>query len=129
LFDLPPAGFDCVASIATLHHLPLEEFLLKMKKALKPGGILLVLDLFQPQGVSDALLNFPAFGVSVTLRLIHHRRLRPSREARAAWAEHELHDIYPTMREIRKLCERVLPGARIRKHLLWRYSIIWQKPV
>ena len=25
LYDLPPEGFDCIASIATLHHLPLRE--------------------------------------------------------------------------------------------------------
>lgn len=128
LFELPPEGFDCVASIATLHHLPLREIFLKMGAALKPGGMLLVLDLFEPEGPLDALLNFPAIAVSVTLRLIHHRRVRPSREARAAWAEHERHDIYPTMNDVRGLCAEIFPGARIRKHLLWRYSIIWQKP-
>lgn len=128
LFDLPAAGFDCVASIATLHHLPLREILLKMKAALRPGGVLLVLDLFEPEGVIDALLNPLAMAVSVTLRLIHHGRIRPSREARDAWATHERHDIYPTMSEIRELCEEIFPGAKVRKHLLWRYSVIWQKP-
>src|ERR1700687_1479047 len=47
-YDLPPDHFDCIASIATLHHLPLREIILKMKAALKPGGVLLVLDLFEP---------------------------------------------------------------------------------
>ena len=129
LFDLPPEGFDCVTSIATLHHLSLREIFLKMKAALRPGGTLLILDLFEPEGLTDALLNFPALAVSVTLRLIHHGRLRPSREARAAWAEHERHDIYPTMNDVRGLCAEIFPGARIRQHLLWRYSITWHKPV
>jgi len=53
----PIASFDCIASIATLHHLPFPEMLLKMKTALKPGGVLLVLDLFEPAGLSDSLLN------------------------------------------------------------------------
>jgi SAM-dependent methyltransferase len=70
-YDLPPESFDCIASIATLHHLPLREVLLKMKAALKPGGVLLVLDLFEPRGVMDALLNPLAVSVSGTLRLIH----------------------------------------------------------
>ena len=128
LVELPPEGFDIVASIATLHHLPLGEIFWKMKAALRPGGTLLILDLFQPEGVVDALLNFPAMAVSVTRRLIHHGRVRPSREARAAWAEHERHDIYPTMNDVRRLCAEIFPGARVRKHLLWRYSIIWQRP-
>jgi SAM-dependent methyltransferase len=126
-YDLPTEGFDCIASIATLHHLPLREILGKMKAALKPGGVLLILDLFEPRGMVDALLNPLAILVSVALRLIHHGRIRPSREARNAWAEHESHDLYPTMIQVRELCAELLPGARIRKHLLWRYSVIWQK--
>jgi SAM-dependent methyltransferase len=121
-------GFDCIASIATLHHLPIAEILLKMKAALKPGGVLLVLDLFEPAGLLDSLLNLMAIPVSVSLRLIHQGRLLPRREVRAAWAAHERHDIYPTMREVHALCEELLPGAKIKQHLLWRYSIVWQKP-
>jgi SAM-dependent methyltransferase len=148
-YDLPPEHFDCIASIATLHHLPLREILLKMKAALKPNGVLLVLDLFDPvkwhghpardsravhnqrpsviEGLFDTLVNLLAIPVSVSLRLIHHGRLLPHREARAAWAAHEAHDIYPTMKQVRALCADILPGARIKKHLLWRYSIVWRK--
>jgi len=121
-------SFDCVASIATLHHLPLSEMLLKMKAALKPGGVLLVLDLFEQAGLLDSLSNLLAIPVSVSLRLIHHGRLLPRREVRDAWAAHERHDIYPTMPEVHALCAEILPGAKIRKHLLWRYSIVWRKP-
>ena len=149
---LPVESFDCVATIATLHHLPFREILLKMKAALKPGGVLLVLDLFEPikwhghpardsragrachdqtasvpEGLLDASLNVVAMAVSGTLRLVHHGRLLPRREVRDAWAEHLRHDIYPTMSQVRQLCAEVLPGAKVRKHLLWRYSIVWRK--
>ena len=121
-------SFDCIATIATLHHLPLSEMFLKMKAALKPGGVLLVLDLFESAGLLDSLSNLVAIPVSVSLRLIHHGRLLPRREVRDAWAAHERHDIYPTMSEVHALCADLLPGAKIRQHLLWRYSIVWQKP-
>ncbi|HYJ85617.1 MAG TPA: class I SAM-dependent methyltransferase [Pyrinomonadaceae bacterium] len=132
---LPKESFDCIATIATLHHLPYAEMLLKMKDALKPGGVLLIVDLFEPARISDSLvtgfrdsfLNLVALPVSAGLRLIHHRRLLPSREVRDAWAAHEVHDSYPTMNEVRSLCARILPGAKIKQHLLWRYSIVWQK--
>ncbi|MDQ1638309.1 MAG: hypothetical protein QOF62_1648 [Pyrinomonadaceae bacterium] len=146
-FDLPSEHFDCIASIATLHHLPFREVLLKMKAALKPGGVLLILDLFEPQRPLNDLFrrrsfanvlnprswfdyfsNFVALPVSVSLRLFHHRRLRPRREVRAAWAAHEAHDRYPTMSEVRAICADLIPGAKIKKHLLWRYSIVWRKP-
>ena len=124
---LPDQSFDCIASIATLHHLPFEQMLLKMKAALKPGGMLLLLDLFEPHGITDSLSNLVAIPVSVGLRLIHHGRLLPQREERDAWTAHERHDSYLTMAEVHKLCERILPGAKIQKHLLWRYSIVWKK--
>ena len=125
--SFPIASFDCIATIATLHHLSFPEMLLKMRAALKPGGVLLVLDLFEPAGLSDSLLNLLAVPLSVTLRLIHHGRLLPRREVRDAWAAHARHDIYPTMSEVRALCASVLPGPKIKKHLLWRYSIVWEK--
>jgi ubiquinone/menaquinone biosynthesis C-methylase UbiE len=126
---LPNESFDCVASIATLHHLAYAEMLLKMKAALKPGGVLLVLDLFEPAGLSDSISNLLAIPVSVSLRLIHRGRLLPARQERDAWAAHEVHDQYPTMSDVHRLCDDLLPGAKISKHLLWRYSIVWQKPL
>ncbi|HLN97328.1 MAG TPA: class I SAM-dependent methyltransferase [Pyrinomonadaceae bacterium] len=127
-WDLPAECFDCIAGIATLHHLPFREVLLKLKAALKPRGVLLILDLFEPRGAFDWLLNFPALTVSTALRLIHHRRLFQRSEARAAWAAHEAHDLYPTMNEVRAICADLLPNAKVKQHLLWRYSIVWHKP-
>ena len=135
VMPLPAASFDCIATIATLHHLPYAEILLKMKEALKPGGVLLILDLFEPAhlsdsflgGLTDSLLNLVALPVSSGMRLLHHGRLLPSREVRDAWNAHAVHDSYPTMKEVRSLCASILPGAKIKQHLLWRYSIVWQK--
>ncbi|HKP36979.1 MAG TPA: methyltransferase domain-containing protein [Pyrinomonadaceae bacterium] len=134
-FDLPPAHFDCIASIATLHHVPLRPVLLKLKQALSPGGTLIVLDLFEPErnfvspsGWRDGFLDLTAMAASVSLRLLYNGRLRPPREVRAAWEEHGRHDTYPTMRDIRAISADLFPGARIKKHLLWRYSIVWESP-
>jgi hypothetical protein len=33
-----------------------------------------------------------------------------------------------TYRDVRRLAGRMLPGARYRRHLYWRYSLIWTKP-
>ena len=34
-----------------------------------------------------------------------------------------------TWAQVRATAERVLPGVRYRRHLLWRYSLRWAKPV
>ena len=121
-----PESFDCIASIATLHHLPLDEMLVKMKRALKPNGTLLALDLFQERGLYDPS-NLLAVPASIALRLVKTGRLQQSTEARAAWDEHGKHDSYLTLSQIKNICADILPGAQIRKHLLWRYSIVWNK--
>jgi ubiquinone/menaquinone biosynthesis C-methylase UbiE len=134
VWNFPGETFDCIASLATLHHLPLRETLLRMRDSLKIGGVLLVLDLFErarnvlkPEGLFDSVLNAVAIPTSVSLRFLHHGRLLPPREVRTAWAAHEQHDTYPTMNEVRMLCAEILPGARVKKHLLWRYSVVWKK--
>lgn len=126
---LPAARYDCIASIATLHHLPLARMLAEMGNALRPGGVLLVLDLFEPEDWRDRLLDLPGVPASLALRLLKRGSLRESAAARQAWAIHGQHDTYPTLKAVRQACEAVLPGAAVRRHVLWRYSIIWRKPL
>jgi ubiquinone/menaquinone biosynthesis C-methylase UbiE len=123
----PAERFDCAASIATLHHLPAGDTLSRMREALKPDGTLIVLDLFQGQGLSDALTSLLAVPVNAGLRLIRTGRLREPCQVREAWAEHGRHDSYLTLSQVRRISAAVLPGAEVKKHLLWRYSITWRK--
>ena len=127
IWQFPTEQFDCVACIATLHHLPMEQTLSKMKETLKINGILIVLDLFQEEGLSDVLTSTLAVPASIVLKLMKTGRLREPREVQEAWAEHGRSDSYPTWSQIRQGCASVLPGARVRKHLLWRYSVTWKK--
>jgi SAM-dependent methyltransferase len=125
--NLPAEKFDCIATVATLHHLPLGEVLPKIKSALKVNGVLLILDLFQAEGLFDAVTSALAVPVSIGLKLIRHGRVVAPRQVREAWAEHGRHDSYLTLAQVHKVCADMLPGAKVRKHLLWRYSIIWKK--
>ncbi len=122
-----PGQFDCIASIATLHHLPPEEVLPKLRDALKPGGTLEVLDLFKPDGLAGLLGSALAIPVSLALRLLKTHRWRDSQEVRQAWEAHGEHDAYMTLSEARRAYGALLPGARVRGHLLWRYSAVWNK--
>lgn len=127
-YPLSNNHFDCIASIATLHHLPFEEILLKIKQALKPGGTLLVLDLFEEERPPvDFAYNVLAVPVSKTLKLLKLGRLQDSPEVHAAWEAHSQHDRFLTLSEIRETAQKILPGTRVWRHLLWRYSLIWQK--
>lgn len=119
--------FDCIVTIATLHHLPTGEALLKMKRALKVNGVLLILDLFQDDGVLDTLRGAFALAASMGLRLTRGSRVIPPRHVRDAWAKHGLNDSYLTLNQVSELCSDLLPGAEVRRHLFWRYSVVWKK--
>jgi len=126
VWQFPPEHFDCIVSIATLHHLPLEAMLTKMKRALRVNGVLLVLDLYQ-ESLAGAFTTLAALPVSLILTYLNTGRFTEPPEVRAAWAEHGKHDSYLPLSQLRHRCPVLLPGVKIRKHLLWRYSLMWKK--
>ncbi|HEX8843961.1 MAG TPA: methyltransferase domain-containing protein [Pyrinomonadaceae bacterium] len=125
--DLPEEEFDCIVTIATLHHLPLDEALLKLKSLVKPGGVLIIQDLIGYDGLLDKAFDIFRLPLSVVSRFWRSGRLRPSREVRQAWVEHGKHDTYLTAREARRMRDEHFPGAYLRRHLLWRYTLVWRK--
>ena len=122
--DLPAASFDAVCSVATLHHLPLEAAIARAASLVRPGGWLLVVDLFEPVGVGGFFYNARSW---LLARWEAHHRPRPSSSVRAAWRAHEHHDRIPTLAEVRAAAAQ-LPGARVEVHALWRWSLAWRRP-
>ena len=120
-WEFPKARCDFICSIATMHHLEQSELLVKMKDALKPNGVLVVLDLVESSGLVERIVVVAALGVSGGLRLIHNRRLRPPPEVRKAWEPHGKHDHSLTVNQVRALANEIFPGATVRRCLLWRF--------
>ena len=126
-WNFPQLHFDFVCSIATLHHLEQRELLVKMRDALKPRGVLVILDLVQSNSVAERVFDVIGLGVSSGLRLIHNGRLQPPPEVRKAWEQHGKHDTYSTVSQMRAIAAEILPGARVTRHLLWRYTLVYHK--
>ena len=127
-WNFPPSHFDFVCSIATLHHLDQRELLIKIRPSLKPGGVLVLLDLVKSNSLVELALDVIALGVSPSLRLIHNGRLQPPAAVRKAWEQHGQHDHYSTFYQMQTLAHEILPGSSLKRHLLWRYSLLYQKP-
>lgn len=126
--NFPQSHFDFICSIATLHHLAQRELLPRIKDALKPGGVFVLLDLVASSGMTERMLDVIGLGVSSGLRLIHNGRLQPPPEVRKAWEQHGKQDHYSTIKQMRALADEILPGASVKRHLLWRYTLVYQKP-
>jgi ubiquinone/menaquinone biosynthesis C-methylase UbiE len=125
-WNFPKSHFDFICSIATLHHLNQRELLPRLRESLKPGGILAVLDLVESSSWIERFMDVVALGVSGSLRLIHNGRLKPPAEVRKAWEQHGKHDHYSTVNDMRALAIETLPGATVKRRLLWRYTLVYK---
>jgi SAM-dependent methyltransferase len=126
--DLATGPYDCIVMIATLHHLPSEEVVEKLKQSLRPGSVLILHDLLRPEGAFDRLADLMRLPTSMGLRLLRTGRLWARREVRRAWAEHGRNERYLSKREVEAMREGYLCGGEVIYHLLWRYTIVWRKP-
>jgi SAM-dependent methyltransferase len=115
-----PESFDLVASVAALHHMDAETGLARMARLVRPGGTLVVIGLARSRRPVD--FAFDIAGAAAT-RL--HRHL-----LRKRYWEHSAPKVWPpplSYADARRTAARLLPGVEYRRHVLWRYSLIWRR--
>lgn len=127
-WQFPIEPFNAILLIATVHHLPIETLLPSLNAALKPGGKLVILDLVEREDILDMLMDAIAVPLNWLLNVFKNRRITRTPEAVAAWREHIRTDYYLTRSQAQQIYSKSLPGAKLRKHLFWRYSVVWEKP-
>lgn len=91
----------------------------RMRGLLRPGGTLAVVGLARSRYPADLPIDLAA-------ALVHLRH-----KARTGYWEHPAPKVWPppqTYATIRLIADKMLPGVRYRRHLLWRYSLIWTGP-
>ena len=112
--------FDFISASASLHHMPFDQSLEKMISLLRPGGVLAVLGLFREASLTDKVVALIAVPVNV-FSALNHGSSESSAPVPTRSADMSL-------REIQAHVSFHLPGARLRRLLLWRYLLTWQKP-
>ena len=129
---LPGDGYDAIFSISALHHMPLSDVLPKLAAALRPGGVLAAIAL--PR------LDLPHELPVEIAAMIGNRVLGAVIAARLALGRGDGYVKSPdpsmpvemnpplTVREAAAQVTELLPGARVRRLLYWRYLLLWQKP-
>jgi ubiquinone/menaquinone biosynthesis C-methylase UbiE len=119
---LPSASYDAVTSIAALHHMELVPALREMRRVLRPGGRLAVLGLYRMRTPVDY-----AFAcLAVAPNLVRTRILERGGEGAMAMTA-PAKPATATLGEIRRAAAAELPGARVYRHVYWRYSLLWEK--
>jgi SAM-dependent methyltransferase len=112
--------YDLVTAVSVIHHVDFAPAISAVRRLLAPGGRLVVIGLandFSPVGLAYEVVNIPATRI---LSLKHGGTVKvPDMPVRNA-----------TMRtvQVRRESRRLLPGSRFHRRLLWRYSLLWDKP-
>lgn len=117
--DFEAGSFDAVVSVVALHHMDTTAALERMGELVRPGGRVAVVGLARSRYPAD--LGFDLAG-AVGTRL--HKLTKTFWETSAP-------KIWPpplTYAQTRRIAENVLPGVQYRRHILWRYSLVWSKP-
>ena len=109
-------SFDVVASSAMLHHVDAERGLRRMRELVRPGGVLAIVSFATPSSPFDWALVAAGFVCTRTQVM------------RGRYWEHDAPTSWPpplSIDQMRELARSELPGARFRRHMAHRYSIIW----
>ena len=93
---------------------------------MKPGGKLVVLDLLQHESIQDFLSDSIAVPLN-KLFLLQNRHIKQPPEAIAAMKEHLRTDEFLTLSQVKQIYLKPLNKAKIKRHLFWRYSVVWRK--
>jgi ubiquinone/menaquinone biosynthesis C-methylase UbiE len=126
-FPFDDASFDFIASDTAIHHMNFEAALMAMSRLLRPGGQLAIVGLARNATMADWMYDAAAIPVNVAYELAH-AALRAAQQERSSPGQ-PIREPTMTWDEVRTAALRLLPGARYRRHLLFRYSLRWRKPV
>lgn len=117
-------AYDLIVFVASLHHMPLRAALEHARKAVRPGGRVVIVGVArETQG--DALRSVASLLLNPLVGLARH----PARATRSP-----PHMRAPTVQatesydEIHAVASAVLPGIRMRRRLFWRYTASWTAP-
>jgi SAM-dependent methyltransferase len=115
--DLTPR-YDFISCIATIHHVPFGPAVTQLRDALTPGGVLAILGLSR-YTLAHLWIDVIAFAPN-KVRQLQAALQAPEPRPRMPMMWPQL-----SLTEIRAQARTLLPGARIRNHLYWRYSLIY----
>uniref|UniRef100_A0AAU2W1Y0 Class I SAM-dependent methyltransferase n=1 Tax=Streptomyces sp. NBC_00008 TaxID=2903610 RepID=A0AAU2W1Y0_9ACTN len=124
LTDIPSGSYDVITCVAALHHLPFSDALDVFRRHLAPDGTLVVVGLARAQSTGDRLLGAAAVPLNVAMAWI---RNRGRRSARPASMTAPTRPAVMSFADIAREAREVLPGARLRRRVFWRYTLVWHQ--
>jgi 2-polyprenyl-3-methyl-5-hydroxy-6-metoxy-1,4-benzoquinol methylase len=121
---LPAGPYDVITCVAVVHHLPFTQALQAFRDRLAPGGTLVIVGVSRERTPVDHLLGVASIPLNIVMALLKSRGRPVSRPVSMTARTRPAVMTFPeTVREART----VLPGARLRRRLLWRHTLVWHR--
>lgn len=120
--EFRPESFDLVVSVAMLHHVDTGAALRRFRQLVKPGGRVGVIGICQSRFPRDLPRDLAG---AVATRV--HQHVFEQRVVGALFA----HCVAATPHRRAGTGDRGsrTSGSHFRRHLLWRYTLTWTRPV
>ncbi|MEU9447880.1 methyltransferase domain-containing protein [Streptomyces sp. NPDC048277] len=117
---LDEGSYDFVSAVAVIHHAPFDDAIDRLVRLLAPGGRLVVVGMAHDHSLLDRVISCCGVPANLVAALRHGGEQGP--------AEMPVEEPIMTWGEARRATAHLLPGRRFRRRLLWRYTMVWDKP-
>jgi SAM-dependent methyltransferase len=128
--ELPIGRYDYISCIASIHHVPFEPVVARLRAALAPDGVLAILGLYRVETLTDELIALVAtpinWLIAMVLSMTHRVYGRLGGIEQRPVPRHPVRPATMSLAEIRAAARRQLPGATMRRHVFWRYSLVYR---
>lgn len=112
--------FDAVIFVASIHHMNMEDAINKAKTLLNNNGILVIVGLAKPSSVLDWFVECARIIPSGIISFLKKNRTSEDLCIDVSYD-------FPTMNEVRRICNDKLQGYKMKYGLHYRYLLTWKK--
>ncbi|MCU4747313.1 MULTISPECIES: class I SAM-dependent methyltransferase [Streptomyces] len=122
---LPRDHYAVITALASLHHVPFET-VARLRDALAPGGTLLILGCAPDRTALDHAYGLVSVPLNAAARLACWAHDRAT--GRRPPPKPPVRDPTVPLPVIRRRAAELLPGARVRRRLFWRHTLVHRRP-
>ena len=112
-------SFDAIIFVASIHHMDMVNAVDKAKKLLAKNGVLIIVGLAKPSTLIDKIVELTRIIPSKIVSSIKENKTSEELNIDVSYD-------FPTMNEVRHICNEKLSGYILKYGLHYRYLLTWE---
>jgi SAM-dependent methyltransferase len=127
-YDLNNRRYDYISCLASIHHMPFAETVIRLREALAPGGVLTIVGCYRQTTSADYLPDLVAIPANYAANAAIHAIARYNSRVVPQVDTAPTMQPQMTLAEVKREANDLLPGAAIHRRIFWRYSLTYRRP-